>query len=150
MAHRDTVGRPMEILLVEDCLSDARLAIDALKEGHVKHRLTLIRNGEEALQFLLRESLYSQAPRPELILLDLGLPRMDGRELLVHIKAAPEMWNIPVVVQTASKTHEDILRSEDLCVEGYLIKPVDLTKFLTLVRDLKRFWMQDVLLPIAD
>ena len=150
MMQRDTVGRPMEILLVEDSLSDARLAIEALRAGHVKHRLTLVCDGNEAMQILRQEGPFSLAPRPDLILLDLGLPRMDGREVLEQVKSDPDLWNIPVVIQTASATHEDMVRSEDLNVEGYLIKPVDMDKFLQLVRDLKRFWLNDVILPTVD
>lgn len=150
MPIHDIIGRPMEILLVEDRLSDARLAIEALKSGHVKHRMTLVCDGLEAMQFLRQEGPFVKAPRPDLILLDLGLPKMDGREVLDEIKADHQFQSIPVVIQTSSQTHEDIVRSEQLNVESYLVKPLDLDKFLTLIHDLKRYWMQDVILPTVD
>ncbi len=144
---RETVGRPMEIMLVEDNLADARLAIEALKEGQVKHRMTLISDGHEAMEFLHREGKYSKVPRPDLILLDLGLPVKDGREVLTELKSDLELKDIPVVILTTSKTHEDILRSELLHVDSYMTKPVDMEQFLDVVRQLKRFWMSDVMLP---
>jgi two-component system, chemotaxis family, response regulator Rcp1 len=143
----DAVGRPMEILLVEDNLADARLAIEALKDGRIKHRMTLVRDGIEAMKFLQQEGIFSRAPRPDLILLDLELPKKDGRQVLVEVKQDYDLKNIPVVILTASKAHEDLLRSQLLHVEGYMTKPVDLGKFLDLVRQLKRFWLSDVVLP---
>ena len=143
----ENVGRPMEILLVEDSLADARLAIEALRDGDVKHRLTLIRDGLEAHEFLYREAKFAQAPRPDLILLDLNLPGMHGRELLEEIKADFDLRDIPVVILTASADQEDLHRSEFLRVESYLTKPVDIDKFLGVVRDLKRYWHADVILP---
>ena len=140
----------MEILMIEDCLSDARLAIEALREGQFKCRMTLVCDGAEAMQFMRQEGPFALAPRPDLILLDLGLPRMDGREVLEQVRADPDLYSIPVVVQTASEAHEDMVRSEDLSVEGYMIKPLDQNKFLELVRELKRYWMNDVILPALD
>lgn len=137
----------MEILLVEDSLADARLAIEALREGEVIHRLTLVRDGEEALDFLEQRGRFTRAPRPDLILLDLQLPRKDGRELLAEIKADYSLKDIPVVVLTASRLHEDMVRSELLHVEGYMTKPVDLEKFISLVLELKDYWRADVILP---
>jgi CheY-like chemotaxis protein len=116
----------MEILLVEDSLADARLTIEALRDGNVKHRLTLIRDGLEAREFLYREAKFAQAPRPDLILLDLHLPGMHGRELLEEIKADFDLREIPVVILTASADQEDVLRSQFLQVESYLTKPVDM------------------------
>ena len=144
---QDTVGRPMEILLVEDNLADARLAIEALRKGQIKHRLTLVRDGEEALQFLGQEDRFCRAPRPDLILLDLKLPKKDGREVLRAVKANDELKQIPVVILTASQVHEDMVRSEVLQVDAYMIKPVDLEKFVSLVKHLKHFWHADVILP---
>ncbi len=138
----------MEILLVEDNLMDARLTIDALKHGDVKHRLTLMRDGEEAMQFLYREQHFARAPRPDLILLDLQLPKRDGREVLTIIKDDEELSRIPVVILTASKDHEDMVRSEQLEVDSYMTKPVDIDKFLMVVRELKSCWMADVILPV--
>jgi CheY-like chemotaxis protein len=143
----DTVGRPMEILLVEDNLADARLTIEALRDGNVKHRLTLIRDGLEAHEFLYREGKFARAPRPDLILLDLHLPGMHGRELLEEIKDDFDLQQIPVVILTSSSDQEDLLRSQVLQVESYLIKPVDMEKFLGVVRELKRYWHADVILP---
>jgi CheY-like chemotaxis protein len=144
---RETVGRPMEILLVEDNLADARLAIEAFKDGCIKHRLTLVRDGSEALEFLHQEGRFARAPRPDLILLDLQLPKVDGRQLLVHIRSDFDLKEIPVVILTASDDHEDMLKSQLLQVEGYMTKPVEIDKFLNLVRQLKRFWLSDVILP---
>lgn len=144
---RETIGRPMEILLVEDNWDDARLAYEFLKDGDFQHRLTWLWDGEEALEFLHRRGKYGRVPRPDLILLDLGLPRVDGRDVLAAVKSDPELCEIPVVVMTASQDHEDMLRSEQLQVDGYVAKPVDLEKFLLLIRDLRRFWRADLILP---
>ncbi|MBM80600.1 MAG: response regulator [Planctomycetaceae bacterium] len=143
----ETVGRPMEILLVEDSLTSARLTMGVLKKGDVQHRLTWITNGEEALEFLYQNGKFNRAPRPDLILLDLGLPKKDGREVLRDIKADENLKSIPVVILTASTNPDDIEASEQLEVEKYLTKPVDLEKFLWLVRELKDYWMAGVILP---
>jgi CheY-like chemotaxis protein len=147
MMRRDTVGRPMEILLVEDSLSDARLTIEALKDGPVQHRLTLVRDGQEAVDFLHQRGAFTRAPRPDLILLDLQLPKMDGREILNDVKQDDALRRIPVVVLTMTKASEDVLRSEHLQVESYLTKPVDVEEFLAVVKQLNRFWRADVILP---
>jgi two-component system, chemotaxis family, response regulator Rcp1 len=145
----NTVGRPMEILLVEDSLTSARLTIGALRKGQVQHRLTWLTDGDEALEFVYPRGKYGRAPRPDLILLDLGLPKKDGREVLKEIKSDDELRDIPVVVLTASTDEEDIAISEQLQVESYMTKPVDLDKFLQLVRELSRFWHADMILPTA-
>jgi CheY-like chemotaxis protein len=137
----------MEILLVEDSLSDARLTIEALREGQIKHRLTLVRDGQEALEFLHRHGPFAQAPQPDLILLDLELPRKDGRQVLEEIRSEDGLKQIPVVVLTVSKDREDELRRERLEVEGYLTKPVDNVRFLALMRQLNSYWRADVILP---
>ena len=147
---KNAVGRPMEILLVEDSLTSARLTIGALKSGHFEHRLTWLSDGNEALEFLFRRGKYAHAPRPDLILLDLGLPGKDGREVLAEIKTSPELKGIPVVVMTASSAQEDIARAEELDIESYLVKPVDLEKFLSLVKELKRYWLHGVILPSVN
>ena len=144
------VGRPMEILLVEDSRSDARLTMEALKDGNLKHRMTLIPDGAEAMSFLRREQWFSRAPRPDLILLDLNLPGKDGREVLKEIKADEQLRDIPVVILTASKEHEDVLSREPFDVAGYMVKPVDMTKFIALVKQLKAYWHADVILPRLD
>ena len=145
-----TVGRPMEILLVEDSLADACLAIGALKNGQVQHRLTLIRDGEEAMEFLHQEGKFIRAPRPDLILLDLILPKKDGLEVLAEVKEDYELKDIPVVILTGSQDEEDRLRCEFLQVDAFIPKPVNLDKFLAVVKQLKRFWLEDVILPSLE
>lgn len=144
------VGRPMEILLIEDNQGDARLTIEALKDGDVKHRLTLALNGEEAMQFLRREKWFARAPHPDLILLDLNLPGKDGREVLREVKADLELKSIPVVILTTSEHDEDMLRSQELNVESYMTKPVNLEKFIAVVKQLRAYWQADVILPTTD
>lgn len=148
--QRETVGRAMEILLVEDSVPAAKLAMGGVKRGDFEHRLTWLRDGQEASDFLHQTGLFAQAPQPDLILLDLGLPGKDGRELLREIRADEQLKDIPVVILTASTDQTDIVRSENLKVEGYLIKPLDLEKFLKLVRKLKRFWKEDMIVPPVD
>ena len=145
--NHDLVGRPMEIMLVEDNFTDAALTIRALERGQVRHRLTLVRDGAEALEFLRRQGRFARAPRPDLILLDLNLPKIDGRELLATIKSDDELSSIPVVIMTGSEDYEDELRGQRLNVEGFVAKPVDMPKFLSLVKELKDYWMSDVILP---
>jgi two-component system response regulator len=111
--------RPIEILLVEDEPGDVRLTLEALAESKVGNTLHVVRDGLAALAFLRREGQYVEAPRPDLVLLDLGLPRKDGREVLAEIKASEDLWSIPVVVLTDSPAHQDILRSHGLQVDGY-------------------------------
>jgi two-component system, chemotaxis family, response regulator Rcp1 len=147
MTNRELIGRPMEILLVEDNFTDAALTIRALERGNVRHRLTLVRDGAEALEFLNRQGRFARAPRPDLILLDLNLPKIDGRELLTAVKADSDLSTIPVVIMTGSEDYEDELRSQHLNVEGYVTKPVDMPKFLGLVKELKDYWLSDVILP---
>jgi CheY-like chemotaxis protein len=141
------VGRPMEILLVEDNRQDARLAIEALRDGAIKHRLTLIPNGQEAMMFLHREQRFARAPRPDLILLDLNLPGRDGRDVLLEVKQDYLLKDISLVVLTSSPHEEDRLRGELLHVDGYMTKPLDTAKFVALVRDLIAYLDDDVLLP---
>lgn len=150
MIGQNTVGRPMEILLVEDSLTAARVTMGGLKSGKVPHRLTWVTDGAEALEFLHQVGKFSRAPRPDLILLDLGLPKKDGREVLREIKANSILAEIPVVVLTASTDQEDRLNSEQLQVEAYMTKPVNLEKFLELVVKLSRFWREDMILPTAS
>lgn len=145
--QNENVGRPMEILMVEDSLTAARLTIGALKKGQVQHRMTWLTDGEEALEFLYKRGKYRLAPRPDLILLDLGLPKKDGREVLTEIKADDSLKGVPVVVLTASTDQEDVVRTQLLQVESYMTKPVDLEQFLSTVRKLKRFWHADMILP---
>ena len=142
-----TVGRKMEILLVEDNLLDIRLTAEGLRRGNIAHRLTIARTGEEAVEFLYRRGMFTRAPRPDLILLDLRLPEMDGHEVLEVIKGDHDLKDIPVVVTTVSRDETDRLRCELKNVDAYVTKPIDLRKFLDLVRDLKRFWHEDMIVP---
>jgi CheY-like chemotaxis protein len=137
----------MEILLVEDGLVDARVTIAALKKGQIQHRLTLISDGQEALEFLRQEGKFARAPRPDLILLDLCLPKLDGRQLLSEIKSDLDLKSIPVVIMTGSDDEEDRLQSESLGVDSFITKPIDMDKFLTVVRQLRRFLHADLILP---
>ena len=146
----DTLGRPIEILLVEDNPGDVRLTIEALKEGKVRNRLSVARDGVEALAFLRREGSHTNASRPDLILLDLNLPKKDGREVLAEIKEDPRLRRIPVVVLTTSKAEEDILRTYDLHANCYITKPVDLEQFISVVRSIDDFWLSVVRLPSVE
>ena len=127
------VGRPMEILLVEDGLMDARATIEALKSGDIKHRLTLVRDGEEAIEFLLQRDRFSKAPRPDLILLDLMLPKKSGMEVLSDIRGDLMLKDIPVVVLTASDAGEDRVKCQLMDVDSFINKPVNLEKFLSVM-----------------
>ena len=147
---RYTIGRPMEILLVEDSLLDARLTIAALKKGGLQHRLTLIRDGEEAVEFLLQEGKFARAPRPDLILLDLLLPKKDGLSVLAEIDGDFELKGLPVVVLSGAEDEQIRARCELFGVEHYLAKPVNFVKFLDVVKSLKLHWHQDLLLPALD
>jgi len=147
---RDTVGRSMEILLVEDNLEDARLTIQALKQGDVKCRVSLVLDGAEAMQFLRRQEIYARAPRPDLILLDMQLPKLDGREVLAQVRADDQLSSVPVVVLTASRVHKAILEGQHLRVDGYMTKPVSLDQFIGVVKSLRRSWLAEVILPDLD
>jgi len=146
----DTLGRPIEILLVEDNPGDVRLTIEALKEGKVRNHLSVARDGVEALSFLRREGPHASASRPDLILLDLNLPKKDGREVLAEIKEDSRLRRIPVVVLTTSKAEEDILRTYDLHANCYITKPVDLEQFISVVRSIDDFWLSVVRLPSGE
>lgn len=137
----------MEILLVEGNLSDAQLTYEHLDRTHVHHRLTMLWNGAEALDFLHRSGVFSRVPRPDLILLDLDLPKIDGRQVLAEIKADRFLSRIPVVVMISSPGEEIWLRSQFPLVDGYVAKPVDGEKFRRLILDLRRFWHTDLVLP---
>ncbi|HBO44883.1 MAG TPA: response regulator [Planctomycetaceae bacterium] len=137
----------MEILLVEDDLEDAGLTMEALCRGHVQCRVSLVRDGEEAMLFVRHQGRYARAPRPDLILLDLHLPKLSGREVLAEIRNEGVFSDVPVVVLTASRTHREILEREHLHVEDYLVKPVDFDQFVSVVQSLRRYWLADVILP---
>ncbi len=148
--YEKTVGRPMEILLIEDSLMDAQVTINALRDGQIKHRLTLVRDGDEALEFLNRQGRFTRAPRPDIILLDLNLPKRGGLEVLDEVRADYQLRNIPVVVLTASDDEDVKSRCEQSEVESYITKPVNLQKFLDVVKQVKRYLLQDVILPSVD
>jgi CheY-like chemotaxis protein len=146
----ETIGRPMEILLVEDSLTSARLTIGALKKGSFQHRLTWLTDGDSAIAFLNRQDRFARAPRPDLILLDLGLPKRDGRQVLQEIKDDSDLSSIPVVVLTASTSVDDAISSERLQVESHLTKPVNFGEFLEVVQKLNRYWHADMILPSSE
>jgi len=142
--------QPIDILLVEDNPGDVRLTEEALKEGKVWNRLSVARDGVVALEFLRREGTFAGAPTPDLILLDLNLPRKDGREVLGEIKEDTKLRNIPVVILTTSKAEEDILRSYRLHANCYITKPVDLEQFMNVVKTVEDFWLCIVKLPPSE
>jgi CheY-like chemotaxis protein len=150
MADRERTAPPVEILLVEDNPGDVRLTKEALKEGKVYNNLHWAKDGVEALEFLRREGKHAKAPRPDIILLDLNLPKKDGREVLAVIKKDGVLKHIPVVVLTTSEAEEDVLKSYELHANCYVTKPVDLEKFIHVVQSIDRFWLTVVTLPPAD
>jgi len=137
----------IEILLIEDNPGDVRLTMEAFKEGKVRNALHVAKDGVEALAFLNRGSEYADAPRPDLILLDLNLPKKDGRQVLAEIKADEDLRRIPVVILTTSSAEEDILKTYDLHANCYITKPVDLDQFIKVVRSIEEFWLTIVKLP---
>ena len=141
------VGKPIEILMVEDNPGDVRLTMEALRETKMNNNLRVIRDGTEALAFLNREGEYGNASRPDLILLDLNIPGKDGREVLKEIKTDERLSRIPVVILTTSQAEEDILKTYDLHANCYITKPVDLNQFVKVVRSIETFWLTIVRLP---
>ena len=139
--------RPIEILMVEDNPGDVRLTVEALKEGKVRNQLHIAKDGMEAMDFLHRRGNYSDVPRPDLILLDLNLPKKDGHEVLAEIKEDPELKRIPVVVLTGSKAGDDILKTYNRHANCYITKPVDWDQFITVVKSINDFWLTIVRLP---
>ena len=140
---------PIEILLVEDSPSDTDLTVEALKDFKVRNHVSIVEDGVLAMQFLRRQGPYAQAPRPDLIMLDLNLPRKDGREVLAEIKADDSLKTIPIVVLTTSRAEQDILRAYQLSANCYINKPVDFNQFLEVVRSIESFWLFVVTLPPA-
>jgi len=139
--------RPIRVLLVEDNPADVRLTEEAFKEGRVMNDLSVVSDGMEAMEFLRREGKYAHAPRPDLVLLDLNLPRKNGREVLEEIKSDPELRRIPVMVLTTSKAEQDLHNAYNLHANCYVTKPVDLDQFLNVVRSIEHFWFNIVTLP---
>lgn len=140
----------IQVLLVEDNPGDVRLTKEALKEGKMLNRVTVVGDGVEALSFLRRQGKYADAGQPDLILLDLNLPKKDGRQVLAEIKADPGLKRIPVVVLTTSSAEEDILKTYDLHANCYVTKPVDLEQFMHVVKSIEDFWVTVVKLPSED
>ena len=142
-----TFGKPVEILLVEDNPGDVDLTMEALENSKIRNTVSVAGDGEEAMAFLRRTGKHAGAPRPDLILLDLNLPKKDGREVLAEIKSDDELKRIPVVIITTSQAEEDILRSYNLHANCYITKPIDLHQFLHVVKAIEDFWLTIVRLP---
>jgi two-component system, chemotaxis family, response regulator Rcp1 len=140
-------AKPIEILLVEDSEADVRLTIEAFREAKVSNRISVVEDGVEALEFLRRQGRYADSPRPDIILLDLNLPRKDGRQVLADIKNDDLLKRIPVVVLTTSKNEEDIFRAYNLHANCFITKPVDFNRFMDVVRSIEDFWLTVVTLP---
>jgi len=147
--YDDDEARPIEILLVEDNPGDVRLTREALKEGKVRNNLHVVEDGVEAMAFLRRADRYADTVRPDMVLLDLNLPRKGGREVLAEIKTDEDLMRIPVVILTTSKAEEDILRSYNSHANCYITKPVDLDQFIKVVQATENFWFTIVTLPPA-
>lgn len=143
-------GRPVDLLLVEDSPSDAELTMDTLREGRIRNlRIHWVEDGEEAMAFLRREGRHAAVPRPELILLDLDMPRMNGLEVLAEIKKHPDWKRIPVIMMTASIDEEDILSAYSQHANCYVTKPIDFDEFIEAVRSIEDFWLSVARLPAA-
>lgn len=140
-------GRPVEILLVEDNPGDERLTREALKEGKVYNNFHWVKDGVEAMEFLRRQGRYKDAPRPDIVLLDLNLPKKDGREVLAEVKADPNLRLIPVVIITSSEAEQDVLKTYELHANCYVTKPVDLEQFIKVIQSIETFWLTIVTLP---
>ncbi len=147
MADSERPIRPVDILLVEDNPADVRLTREALKETKALNTLHVVGDGVAAMAFLRQQSPYAGSPRPDLILLDLNLPKKDGRDVLAEVKADQELRDIPVVVLTTSRAEEDVERAYDLHANAYVTKPGDLTQFLEVMRAIEAFWLAVVTLP---
>ena len=143
------LGKLLDILLVEDSEPDARLTQKAFRDARVQNRLWIVEDGVEAMNFLRRQGRYANHPRPDLILLDLNLPRKDGRQVLKEIKEDPALQHIPVVILTTSEDEKDVLRAYHAHANCYLTKPVDLNQFLSIIKAIEGFWLSVVKLPIA-
>ncbi len=142
-----SLGRPIEILLVEDSPSDTDLTVEALQKGKVLNHLSIVDDGVKAMQFLRRQGEFAASPRPDLILLDLNLPRKDGREVLAEIKGDESLRTIPIVVLTTSRAEQDVLQVYKLNGNCYITKPVDFRQFIEVVKSIENFWLTVVRLP---
>jgi chemotaxis family two-component system response regulator Rcp1 len=145
--NKHTRGKPIDILLIEDSEGDARLAKEAMRDSKVSNTIYHVSDGVEAMAFLRKDGKYAKAQRPDLILLDLNLPKKDGREVLAEIKEDEDLKRIPVVILTVSNDEADILRSYNLHANCYITKPIDLGQFMKVVRSIEDFWLTIVKLP---
>lgn len=150
MSMTDQPVRPIEVLLVEDDEGDVLMTREALAEGKVLNRLSVVNDGVEAVEYLRQNGEYNDASRPDLILLDLNLPKKDGREVLAEVKSDPDLHSIPVVVLTTSSAERDIVQSYELQANAYVTKPVGYDAFLEALRGIEHFWMCVVRLPDAE
>ena len=137
----------IQILLVEDSPGDVRLTQEVLRDARIANELHVVGDGEQAMAFLRREGELADRPRPDLVMLDLNLPRKDGREVLSEIRADPELERVPVIVLTTSEAEKDILRSYELAADAYITKPIDLSEFIAVVRSIETFWLSIVRVP---
>ena len=144
------VGKSIEILLVEDNPGDARLTLEGFRDAKVQNKITVVEDGVEALAYLRQEGKHAQAVRPDLILLDLNMPKKDGREVLSEIKLSEDLKSIPVLVFTVSSAEKDILRSYDLQANAFITKPIDFDEFTGVVKSLEEFWLTIVKLPKGE
>jgi len=140
----------MEILLVEDNLEDASMTIQALRHEGVRCRVTLVCDGEEAMAFLHREGVFARAPRPDMILLDLELPKLNGRQVLSEVRGDASLESIPVVVLTGSLVQQTLLEAEPLRIDGFMTKPVSLQQFICVIKSLRRSWISELILPTLE
>jgi two-component system, chemotaxis family, response regulator Rcp1 len=140
---------PIQILLVEDSPGDVRLTQEVLRDARIANDLHVVGDGEQAMAFLRQEGEHAGQPRPDLVLLDLNLPRKDGREVLAEINADPDLKSVPVIVLTTSEAEQDILRSYRLAANAYITKPIDLSEFIAVVRSIETFWLSIVRVPVS-
>ena len=145
--NNQNMAKPIDILLVEDNPGDVRLTQEALKEAKVRNDLHVVNDGVEAMAFLRKQGVYKEVPSPDMILLDLNLPKKNGHEVLTEIKSDDDLKRIPVVMLTISKAEEDIIKSYNLYANCFITKPVDLDQFLTVVKSIEDFWLTVVKLP---
>jgi chemotaxis family two-component system response regulator Rcp1 len=144
------IGRPIDILLVEDSVTDVMLAEEALEMSKVSNQLHVVKDGVEAMAFLRREGQYAESPRPDLVLLDLNMPRKDGREVLAEVKADASLRQIPIVVLTTSQAEQDVLKAYGLHANCYISKPVDFDQFVAAIQAIEQFWLTVVILPTTN
>ncbi len=146
--NTEETKRPIEILLVEDNPGDVRLTLEALKDARVRNKLSVVQDGMEAMALLKQEDEFAQAPRPDLILLDLNLPKKDGREVLLEIKTDENLKRIPVIILTTSQAEEDIFRMYDLHANCFITKPIDFDQFIKVIKSIEEFWLTIAKLPM--